>query len=189
VQPAVPGVEVADHPDGAGVGRPDAEGGPGHPVDGRLVGAQLLPQPLVAALAQQVLVELADGRPEPVWVVDGEGARGVADLQPVGRRRGGAVQGSLEQPGVMHLVQLDSLGLLVPPDQRHHPGGVGTEDTDDHPAVLGVGSQQTVWLVVLPADQPLDLILLHGFAPSRRRMPPSGIWSHGGRCLASYITS
>ena len=84
VQPAVPGVEVADHPDRAGVGSPDGEGGPGHAVDRHLVGAELLPQPLVAALAQQVLVELADGRPEPVGVVDGEAARGVG-RPPAGR--------------------------------------------------------------------------------------------------------
>ena len=44
-------------------------------------------------------------------------------------------------------------------------------------------------LVGIRHHQPLDLVPCHGLAPSRRRMPPSGIWSHGGRCLASYITS
>jgi hypothetical protein len=48
------------------------------------VGAQLLPEALVGGLAEQVLVELPDGRQKPVGVVDGEAAVPVGDLEPVG---------------------------------------------------------------------------------------------------------
>jgi hypothetical protein len=84
VQAAVPAIELTHHPHGAGVGRPDRERGPGHAVEGALVGAELLPQPLVGGLADQVLVDLPDRGQEPVGVVDGEAAVPVGDLEPVG---------------------------------------------------------------------------------------------------------
>jgi hypothetical protein len=151
------------------------------------VGAELLPQPLVPALPQQVLVELTDGRQEAVGVVDGEAAGGVGHLQPVGGRDRGAVERALEQPGRVDLVELDPLVI----DQRDHGGGRGPERAHHHLAVLHVGAEQPVRVVVLAADQPLDLVgpAGHGVTSSSRRMPPSGICSHAGRCLASYMTS
>ena len=185
MQPPVPGVEVADHAHGAGVRRPDPERGAGNAVDGGLMGPEPLPKPLVPALAEQVLVQLADGWQEPVGVVDREAAGVVGDLQLVGGRDRRGPEGALEQAGRMDLVQLDPLVT----GHGRHPGGLGPEGADDHPVVLKMGAEQAVRLVVLAADQPLDLVLRHGLAPRRRRMPPSGICSHGGRCLASYITS
>ena len=71
----LPVVEVAGHPHAAGVGRPHGER---HAVDPAARGvvaphvrAEHLPEPLVPALADQVLVELAERRQPAVGVVDG----------------------------------------------------------------------------------------------------------------------
>ena len=68
---AVPAVEVADDPDAPGVGGPHREGGArARPGGSHRARAEHCPQALVAALAEQVQVELAEGGPEPVGVVD-----------------------------------------------------------------------------------------------------------------------
>ncbi len=72
VHPSVPAVPVAHHAHRARRGRPHRERRPGDAVDLAQVRAEALPQALVAALADQVQVELADGRQERVGV----GARG-----------------------------------------------------------------------------------------------------------------
>ena len=87
----VPGVDVADHPDGPRVGCPHREARALAGAQGALepsdVGAQHGPQLLVAALADQVQVDLADARQVAVRVVDGVDRLplvGVVDhLQPV----------------------------------------------------------------------------------------------------------
>ena len=85
VAAAVPGVEVADHAHGVGIGRPHGERGADHLLAGRAVGAahriviaqhmraKSLPEALVAALAEQVGVHLADGRQIAVRIVLGHG--------------------------------------------------------------------------------------------------------------------
>ena len=84
---AVPGVEVADHAHRAGVGRPHREGDALDRAARGLVPADVraehLPQPLVAALADQVLVELAERGHPAVRVVDRVGVR----RRPDRRRR------------------------------------------------------------------------------------------------------
>src|SRR5207244_13009068 len=124
VEPAVPGVAVADLPDAPGVGGPHRERGAGYRLVGPGVGAEVAPHELVAALADQVDVELAERRPEPVGVVDGEGGApalsgriGVADLQlvaaggeeladrlpdPAAEHAGGVLPGPLDPPPVGH---------------------------------------------------------------------------------------
>ncbi len=71
VEHAVPVVEVADDASGGGVRRPDREGGALDVLVRPVVRAEDLPQLLVAALAPQEQVDLADGRHEPVGVVGG----------------------------------------------------------------------------------------------------------------------
>ena len=81
---AVPAVAVADHPHAAGAGAHTANAVPVAPwcIDG--VGAQAVPQPLVAALAEQVQVDVAERGPEPVRVVDQPGvAAGVGHVEAV----------------------------------------------------------------------------------------------------------
>lgn len=85
---AVPAVEAADDADGPGVRRPDREGDA--PVRLRdapvlpVVCAEDVPEALVAALAEEVEVEVAHGREEAVGVVARPGAAvGVARLDLV----------------------------------------------------------------------------------------------------------
>ena len=85
-------VEIADHADALGVRRPHRER---HALDHAVGGgeaarvrAEDLPQPLVAALGEQVQVDLAQRGQEPVGVGDGvheapTSSAGVADLEPV----------------------------------------------------------------------------------------------------------
>ena len=68
VHRAVPGVEIAHHRDPLRIRRPDGEMRAFHLVDGLQMRAQRFPQPPVAALAQQVFVELAQHRAEPVGI-------------------------------------------------------------------------------------------------------------------------
>ncbi len=57
---AVPLVEVADHADAHGVRRPHREGGAGDAVDGRQVRAEAIVEAAMAALRQQIDVEVAE---------------------------------------------------------------------------------------------------------------------------------
>jgi hypothetical protein len=62
---AVPAVEVADDAHGIGVGRPDGEVDAGHTVDDVQLGPELLVALPVAALADEVEVEVGEhGGPE-----------------------------------------------------------------------------------------------------------------------------
>jgi hypothetical protein len=157
MQPAIPAIELAHHAHGAGVGRPDRERRPGHAVKGALVGAELLPEPLVGGLADQVLVDLPDGRPEPVGVVDGEAAVPVGDLQPVGGDVA-AWKHDLEQAGRVDLGQRDP----VVADQGDHPSSVRPPGPDRHPVAVQVRPKQAVRLMMLPTDQPLDRLAFRG---------------------------
>ena len=97
VQPAVPGVEVTDDRDGARARGPDGEGGAVHALVLDHVRAELGPELLVAALAREVEVHVAQRRQEPVRVADREDAvLAVVDLELVLERERGAVEGALE---------------------------------------------------------------------------------------------
>ena len=92
VHAAVPEVEVADHGHGAARRRPDRERRPAHAVHLLHVRAEPGPHLLVASLAEEVLVELADGGQEAVRIVDRDRAGvAVADLELVAQRQLGAV--------------------------------------------------------------------------------------------------
>ena len=88
VDAAVPEVEVADHRDRTGGRRPDAERGPADAVDLAHVRAETRPQLLMATLAEQVHVELADRRQEAVRIFDRDRPRlAVVDLELVRERQ------------------------------------------------------------------------------------------------------
>ena len=110
----------------------------------------------MAALADEVQVELADRRQEAVRVVDGDGPRlRVVDLEPVRERQLGALGDTLEHARRMDALELD--GLAVGGDGAHGGGGrpVGT---DDHAAVGRVGAQHAVRVAVLPVDEALEVL-------------------------------
>ena len=64
----VPAVEIADHADALRVGRPDGEAGARHAVDRAQLRAELVVNPPLVALAEQVQVRLAQRRQERIRV-------------------------------------------------------------------------------------------------------------------------
>ena len=137
VQPPVPGVEVADHAHGLGVGGPDRERDPAHPVQREDVRAHAAPQLLVAALAREVQVDLAQRRQERVRVaqVDGEPVV-VRDPQAVGVGGGSVLQRYLEEPRR----GLDTLADDLVVDDDLHARGVGAVGAHDRGDVARAGA-------------------------------------------------
>ena len=126
VQAAVPGVEVADHRrPRARVGAQTANADAGDAVDLAHVRAELLVELLVAALAGQVQVELAERRQERVRVAQRE-ALAVARSRPRARSAAAARAGerALEErrPGA-RCVELDRLAALGAHGDRARPPG------------------------------------------------------------------
>ena len=100
VDTLVPAGEVAGHAHTAGVGRPNREGDPLHPLVANAARAEPPPQLEVAALADQVQVELAQRGQEAVGVVDGPRPTAVFEAQAV-LVRAGAGERRLEQAAVV----------------------------------------------------------------------------------------
>ncbi len=150
VDPTVPAVEVAHHPQGPGRRRPHRERCSPDALVLPHVGAHDPPERLVAALAEQVEVEVAHRGPEPVGVLHHEGARVVGDGELVGARLGRAGDGGLEQPrGVDPL--------------RRGPGAVGQDDLHRRrvrapgPHHVAVEPEDLVGVGVTPGGEGVDL--------------------------------
>lgn len=145
---ALPTLEVADDPDRGRARCPHGEGDTVHTVDGADVGAEVLPELLVAALAEEVQVELADGRREAVRVVRGPrrvvGVGGLVEvvvgLDPVASERAGG--GTC--PHAVALVREFDV-VAVRPDDPHGRCQVA-DDTDARAAVDRVRAQHVVRL-------------------------------------------
>jgi hypothetical protein len=148
------------------------------------VGAELLVELLVAPLAGQVQVDLAQRRREGVGVVQRVALpRAVLDLELVAQRQRGAGHLALEQAGRMALGQLDRRAALRPRDhaRRRRP-----ERAHDHAAVLRVGAEQPVRVGQVAADDGLDVGFdAHSGSSSRRAMPATGMPTQSGRLLSS----
>jgi hypothetical protein len=155
VHAAVPEVEVAHHRDRAGGRRPHAERRAAHAVDLPDVRAEARPQRLVAALPDQMQVELADRGQEAVRVVDRDGAGlPVVDLQAVVERQLGTFDDALEHAAGVDRGEIDRLAARR---QDAHGGGGGAERADHHAAVAGVGAEDVVGSGVLAAHEPLEV--------------------------------
>ena len=126
---AVPVIEIADHADAAGIGRPHGEVHARDPVDGAAMGAQLLEGAQMGALYQQVDVQLAQHRREAVGVLDRLQAA-VAQFQPQAVGRGQPVVGGTGEHAVgMDAVQFDLAAGADGPDAA----GMGLEGADAAP--------------------------------------------------------
>ena len=156
VQAAVPAGERADHLDGAGVRRPDGEGGAGHVLDRAHMRAERPPQLLVAALADQVEVELADGGQEAVGLLDVDpvGAVGPGHPDPVGghlRERQG------DGPDPVVLVLHPVRGAV---GQQHRDlAREGLQGAHGDAAGVLVGAQHRMGVVVAPRGRGAELVL------------------------------
>jgi hypothetical protein len=172
---AVPEVEVADHPHGAGVRRPHHERHAGHALVGAPVGTHELVQPVVLALAEEVQVDLAYRGPEAVGVVEGDDrAVGVRRPQPV---VGPVGHVGLEDAVLVHL--LHGHGVVAAHDLHlRRAGPVGPNDPLMH-------TKQLVGVAVAARDQIGDRGLGRGrlrpHAPTARRMAWSGMFAQSGR--------
>ena len=131
MRPSVPAVEVADHPHRSCRGRPHRERGAVDALVATGVGAERVPQAAVRALADEVQVDVAEGRPEAVRVVRNRTRSvGVGDLYLV--RAGIGRELGDEDPLVADADHLESsqvaeqeTGLGAGPPDAHHPTTVG----------------------------------------------------------------
>ena len=173
VQAAVPVVEVADHGDGLRGRRPDRERGARDALVLDHVRAEARVDLLVAALADEVQVDVAERRHEAVGVVDAvRRAVAVVDLELVVERQLRARHEALEQPIRVGGLELgDRLALHIDGDLAR-----GRPDGADHDASLsGMGAPERVRVRghVPPFDS------------SRRTMPAVGMATQSGRLLSS----
>ena len=154
VQAPVPGVEIADEVDARGVRRPDGEGDARDAVHDPQVRAEDLPELLVRPLADQVQVQVAEGREEAVGVAALElAAVGEAKAQPVGRGVRVPLEQGREEPALVQAAHRD--GDRVG-QQRLGAGGVGLEGAQ-HPGPgaprHGVDAEDAVRVVQAPGEQ------------------------------------
>ena len=214
VQAPVPGVEVADDADRASGRRPHRKRGAHHGLVGPLahVRAEAVVHLLVAALRDQVQVELAERRQERVRVVDRERAGGaVVDLEAVVQGQLGAFDDALEDAAGVDRLELDGAAVVKRCRDR---GRRGTQRADRDASVLRVGAEHGVGVSVLAAHQRLEFLLgnrhvrpplLRGLrrrrgasappgagglgfthaASSRRLIPATGIEIQSGRLSSS----
>ena len=119
--------------------------------------AEGVPQPLVAALADQVQVDLAEGGQPAVRVVHGVDVVAVAHLQAVVAGRLGHDPGP--QPGVVHPDQR-VCPLRVAVDQDRHLVGMRAQRPDDGAVRMRVCAQHPVRVVVGPAEDAIDRALV-----------------------------
>ena len=154
VDPAVPVVEVADDAHRLGPRRPHRERDPAHrahrPVVLAQPGAEDGPQLLVAALADEVQVDLAEGGGEPVGVVlEVLDAVGPGHEQPVVHRAGRV--GAHRRPDALGLVgQLELLAVL---EAHAHRLRQRLEHPQPQAAGLEVLPEEVVGLLVASLDE------------------------------------
>ncbi len=195
VEAVVPVAGVADQPDAAGVGRPDREGGADHPLVLDHPGAEAAPELAVLALADEVEVEVAEGGQEAVGVVDHPAALPLVEAQPVGGQLGNRYP-ALEDAALEALQR----ALTTLPDHR---AALRRRMEGAHHGLLaeGVGAEDPVGLVLLPAEQPDGVLAevgkgrgggagvgrtacrAHGRPPSSRNR--SGVLTQSGRWPSS----
>lgn len=166
IRGAVPVVEVPADPHSARVGCPDREAGAGDALNGHRVRAERLPQLLVAALADQVQIELTESGQEAVRVLELDLGVVVRDEQRV--LRDGAQR---QQPGEETLAVVVQFGAEPLRDHGHGPG-VRPQRPDGDASADRMGAEQRVRVVVAAAEQPLTVPgveRLHGPCTSGRR--------------------
>ncbi|CAB4930120.1 unannotated protein [freshwater metagenome] len=163
---AVPEVEVAGDANSLRVRCPDGERDAADRTErGRVlahVRAEHLPELLVAALADEMEIDLAEGGEESVGVVGGDDAAGISDIDRVVRNLGG-----LDDPApnaAVFVAQRD-------PRIGSHDGdavGKGTQDADGDGAAAGVRTEDLVRLVMGAVDDATEIEHRYGEGVAHR---------------------
>ena len=136
-------------------GRPDGERRAADAVELAHVRAEARPQLLVAALADQVQVELAERRQEAVGVVERDRAEvGVVDLERVVQRQLGPVDEALEHAAGVDLLERDR---SRPSTTARTAAAAGRRARIDHAVGVRMGAEDRVRVVVLAADEALEI--------------------------------
>jgi hypothetical protein len=193
----VPRIEVTDHSDTHGVGRPYREADAGHALEGQGVGAQHLGHLEMPALVEQVQVEIAQQRAEGVGVLGLLHRAGPLDAQQVGRA---IDDGALEQAlGSGRLELADQLAVAAAQDlDGARAGQEGADDT----AGRGVARAQELERIAVAGmrqrlgfrrrkgrdrarHQPGLRVSSPRMRPISRCRPCSGMVSQAGRLAAS----
>src|SRR5581483_6996263 len=157
--------------------RPDREGDARDAVDDARVRAELRVDLLVAALAREVEVDLAERRQERVRIAQAERvAVRVADLELVAERKLRPLDESLDDPRRVVGRELDAHRL--DPDGR----GLGPVGADDHAALGRMGAEEAV------RAREVEPHAASGCSISRR-IPATGIRAQSGRLFSSYRSS
>ena len=179
VDAAVPEVPVAHHRHGARGGGPDGERGAADALELAHVGAEALPQLLVAALADEVQVQLADRRQEAVRVLGLHRPVAVVDLVAVGHGQLDAGEpaledaagvGQLERDGVA-VVHHDGDGARRGSERAHHDGAVAVR----------VGAEVGMRLRVLAGEQAIGVVHLIRHIRSRSEETRRAVSRRRGR--------
>ena len=127
---------------------------PRHALELAHVRAEPRPQLLVAALADQVQVEVADRRQEAVGILELDRAEVlVVDLERVVQRQLDAVDDALEDPGGVD--RLERMGLAV--DHGAHRRGGRAHRADDDAAGLWMRPEDRVRVGVLAPGEALEV--------------------------------
>ena len=137
----------------------------------------------MAALVDEVDVHVAQGRQEPVGVVDDDRVAAVGDLEPVARNLGPREDAD---PDALVLVsEVDPL-LAVGHHDRFRQW---LQRAHGHAVVVRVRSEEGVRVTVLAANQKVELVgrdRLHGaHAATSSAIASRGIDTHDGRLRAS----
>ena len=155
VAPAVPAVEVADHRDASGIRRPDREMDARHAGMLDRVRAETLPQTPMRALADEIVVHLAQDRWEAVGVVHLPRATLVVGAQGVAEPDRPILEHALEQAGLVAGFQLadDGAGAFL---DHLEPGSTGHQRADHNSARDLVRAEHGERIVMPGLDQRPD---------------------------------
>ena len=121
------------------------------------MGAENIPEPFVAALREQMEIQLAERRQEPIGIGDGVRRSAlalIADLQPVVGQVGER-QRNAEEAGIY---VLEDISLVT--DECGHLRRVRSICPDHGVVAVLVGAQYRVRVVVLPREQPIQIALI-----------------------------
>ena len=151
----IPVIEIADHADPLGVGRPDREAGAGHTIDGAQLGPELVINPALVPLPEQEQIRIPQRRQERIRVTrPANAALLIRNDQVVGInavRFGGH---ALEEAGLMQPRELERRFVLLVHGLDFDLGGIRHQRPHQYAGAPGqrVHPQQLMGRVLFDFD-------------------------------------